>query len=158
MNSLREFLSDFHNKRLERFFISEEVPDNKGKTINTIVGSTFKKEVIDSSDNYLIFMCPDLDEEIDCVKGLETFTATVETLHHFSNVKEANLKFGIIDVAKNEVDSNLFCYKNSKLIIRSIKKTKKISLRLSSTELIENWNLPPSQVFYLRKKLPAGSR
>jgi len=104
LNALREFLSGFHNKKLERFFISEEVPDNQGKLINRLVGSTFKTEVIDSSDNYLVFMCPEIEEEEDCQKGLEVFTATAEHLHHFSNLREVRLKFGIIDVAKNEVD------------------------------------------------------
>lgn len=96
-------MSDFHNKRLERFYISEEVPNNEGKLIQTLVGSTFKGQVIDSRDNYLVFMCPDFAEE-DCEKGLETFTEVVENLNQMSNAKEINLKFGLIDVSKNEVD------------------------------------------------------
>jgi len=122
LNALREFLSGFHNKKLERFFISEQAPDNQGKLINRLVGSTFKKEVIDSADNYLVFMCPEFEEEADCHKGLEAFTATAEHLNHFSNLRDVRLKFGIIDVAKNEVDiqseeedfPQIFLYRNDR--------------------------------------------
>jgi len=99
---LRDFINDFHNKRLKRYFISEEEPTSQQETnLKKLVGSTFTPEVLDSRTNYIVFACDDFSNE-PCKSRFEGF----EGVAKLGSMETYNLKFGYIDVSKNEVNSN----------------------------------------------------
>lgn len=54
VESLRQFVDDFKNKKLTPFLKSEEIPADNSEALKVIVGKNFQTAVVDSDDDVLI--------------------------------------------------------------------------------------------------------
>ena len=95
-SSLREFVQSFMNGELESYFASEPPPrQTKGTLIKTIVGSTFKRIVLDPERNVMVRLCiPAIPE---CQQSVEWYNKVAK---QFKGVK--NLLFGDMNIALND--------------------------------------------------------
>ncbi|KAJ4958068.1 hypothetical protein NE237_025179 [Protea cynaroides] len=95
MSSLEEFCSRLLQGTQPPYFKSEAIPDNKGKTVQTVVGRTFDDIVLSSPQN--IFLEVHTPWCIDCEK---TSKQIEKLAKHFKGLK--NLIFARIDASTNE--------------------------------------------------------
>ena len=113
-DEIRGFLEDFRKKNLERMLISEEIYDNEGKDIKRFVGKNFQKEVVNTKENFVVLFCDDPNSDSTKLV-LKLFDFTREKLLSKSSEETPEnaaiilnqLKFGYIDMLKNEVKSLL---------------------------------------------------
>ncbi|XP_043703535.1 protein disulfide isomerase-like 1-6 isoform X2 [Telopea speciosissima] len=95
MSSLEEFCSRLLQGTQPPYFKSEAIPDNKGKTIQTVVGRTFDDIVLSSPQN--IFLEVHTPWCIDCEK---TSKQIEKLAKHFKGLN--SLIFARIDASTNE--------------------------------------------------------
>lgn len=99
--------------------ISEEIYDNEGKDIKRFVGKNFQKEVVNTKENFVVLFCDDPNSDsTKLVLKLLDFTrekllskSSEETPENAAAILN-QLKFGYIDMLKNEVKSFLIALLN----------------------------------------------
>ena len=68
-----EFIEDYRNHKLTKYFISEEVPQNKpDDIIYKLVGKNFRKEVNNNLHSYIVLYCSK-DKKKLCNDAMENF-------------------------------------------------------------------------------------
>jgi len=134
--TIQEFVEDFRKKNVERMLISEEEPEDNTGLIKQLVGKTFQKEIVYSKESHVVVFYED-SEDKDFKTTIKLFELVNSQLQKqaadSSSEAQTKLKFGQINMIKNEVQYRSFMKYPQILLYMKGKKTRPTEFDLPLT-------------------------